>query len=278
MVIDAPTSGPADIQANTRAGVGAGAGASQEGSRSPLHFARFEFKYVLNAEQRRALESDLLFFLEHDPYVVDLPDNKYVVRSLYYDDPYFSAFHEKIDGLHTRSKFRIRTYARDPDEPSPRFLEIKGRHNNLVFKHRVPIRPIQSGWEQLRNEALTSAVLDGADPSDVRDQFTFSLFRKRLRPVALIDYQRRPYISKYDPNFRVTFDDRLSVTQSDRLFPGGEAAPRDLLTGYTVMEVKLQHHLPSWFHRLLQAHELRRVSISKICAGLETLGLAFDES
>jgi len=107
---------------------------------SPLHFARFEFKYILGAQKRREVESDLLYFLEYDPFVEHRDNHRYFVRSLYFDDPNFTAFHDKIDGLHSRSKFRLRTYAFDSKETAPIFLEIKGRHNNLVFKHRTPVQ------------------------------------------------------------------------------------------------------------------------------------------
>ena len=40
------------------------------------------------------------------------------------------------------------------------------------------------------------------------------------------------------------------------------------------MEVKFRYHIPSWFHRIIQSYELRRVSISKICAAMETLEMA----
>ena len=217
------------------------------------------------------------FFLEYDPFVADRPNHKYFVRSLYYDDPIYSAFHNKIDGLHTRSKFRLRTYSDRKNENVPVFLEIKGRHNNLVFKHRASVNRDQHNLVDLKSHQLSQALLHHTEPSSVRDQFEYDLLRKQLSPIALIDYQRRPYVSKYDPSFRVTFDEQLMATQTDRLFPGRQRSAKNIMAGYTVLEVKFRHHLPSWFHRIIQTHELRRVSISKICSGMETLGMAFDE-
>jgi len=107
---------------------------------SLLHFARFEFKYIMSKKQRDDVEAHLVNFLEYDPFVASTPGHKYTVRSLYYDDSSYSAFHDKIDGLHTRSKFRLRTYSKDLSEKAPFFLEIKGRNNNLVFKHRTPAK------------------------------------------------------------------------------------------------------------------------------------------
>ncbi|HHH38233.1 MAG TPA: polyphosphate polymerase domain-containing protein [Sedimenticola sp.] len=243
-------------------------------AKTRLHFARFEFKYVLPTRLRDEIERELGYFLQFDPFVASTPEHKYFVRSLYFDDPDFTAFYDKIDGLRTRSKFRLRTYSNRIDRPAPIFLELKGRHNNLVFKHRVPV----GGEEALRlarGDAVAERILAGSEAGvPVREQFQFELLRKRIRPVALIDYYRRPYISRYDPEFRITFDERLRGTQTSALFPGPAERGRDLLPGYTVVEVKFRYHVPAWFHRIIQSYELRRVSISKICRGIEVLGLA----
>ena len=247
-------------------------------TKSPLHFARFEFKYLLPEGKRRAVEEDMRFFLDFDPFVVDRPGNKYLVRSLYYDDPAYTCFYDKIAGIRTRAKFRIRTYSRDAAETAPVFLEIKGRHNNLVFKHRTPIEKRGIDLTLLSGDSLSSAVLANVSDCPVKEQFSYELIRKRLSPVALIDYVRRPYISKFDPGFRITFDEALSATRTDVLFPDERFQSKKVLAGNTVLEVKFRHHLPSWFHRVIQVHELRRISISKICQGMETLGMAFDDS
>ena len=245
---------------------------------SLLHFARFEFKYIMPKKQRDDVEAHLVNFLEYDQFVTSTPGHKYTVRSLYYDDPYYTAFHDKIDGLHTRSKFRIRTYSKSILEKAPFFLEIKGRNNNLVFKHRTPVNIGDNSWPFKRGHELTSAIIKNGTPSEVLDQFQFGVLKNRLAPVALIDYKRRPYISKYDPTFRITFDEEITAFNSDSLFPESRDQCRHVLSGDTVMEVKFHHHMPSWFHRVIQAHQLKRVSISKICSGMEVLDLAHDEN
>ncbi|MDX8390837.1 MAG: polyphosphate polymerase domain-containing protein [Mariprofundaceae bacterium] len=247
--------------------------------KSKLHFSRFEFKYILPKRLRDQLESELQYFLKFDPYVEAQPDRKYFVRSLYFDDPSLTAFHDKHDGILSRSKFRIRTYTSEREEDIPCFLELKGRHNNLVYKHRVEIEKNSlSTLRRIEGKAVAEHLLKHAGTSMVRDQFEYNLLRKHLYPVALIDYQRRPYISKYDPEFRLTFDDSLHCTQTTALFPNSHERQRQMLSGYTVMEVKFRYHIPSWFHRIIQSFELQRVSISKICEGIETLGIAEDPS
>ena len=245
-------------------------------SASPLHFARFEFKYILPLNKRHAVEKDLRYFLDYDPFVAQRPEHKYIVRSLYYDSPTFSAFHDKIDGLMSRYKFRVRTYSQALTENVPIFLELKGRHNNLVYKHRTPVE-LAGSAKSRKGRSLTEKLLSCAKKSHVLDQFQYDYYRKSLRPVALIDYQRRPYISKYDPGFRITFDEQLRATETTTLFPPGGGAARRVLAGHTIVEVKFEHHLPAWFHQVIQAYELRRVSISKIVSGMERLDMAYDE-
>lgn len=245
---------------------------------SPLHFARFEFKYILPLDKRVEVEEELRYFLQYDPFVENRENHKYIVRSLYFDDPRYSSFHDKVDGLHSRSKFRLRTYGYNQDRDIPLYLEIKGRHNNLVFKHRVPVNNESIDWSTVGAATIGDTIINQSEDSPVREQFRYELLRKNLRPVALIDYMRRPYLSKYDSSFRITFDEKIMATETDCVFPGNKSESRQVVPGATVLEVKFHHHMPSWFHRIIQTHELRRVSISKICSGMEALGLAFDEN
>jgi VTC domain len=241
-----------------------------------LDFLRFEFKYVLSEQARQGVEAELCHFATMDPYVAAQPDGQYFVRSLYYDDVALSAFHEKDDGLLTRMKFRLRTYARNCDDDAPWFLEIKGRHNQLVWKRRTPVAGDFD--KRARGEALTKVILRHAQPSEVRDRFEFAVYRHGIQPCALVDYVRRPYVSKFDPDFRLTLDSQLAAWRVDSLSPSVRDHARAVLRGYTVMEAKFRHRVPAWFHRILQSHELRRRSLSKIGESLVALGLCSAES
>ncbi|MEX0827846.1 MAG: polyphosphate polymerase domain-containing protein, partial [Haliea sp.] len=231
---------------------------------------------ILSRQQRDDVESHLQYFLELDPFVVNLSEKKYWVRSLYYDTDDYAAFHDKIDGLMLRHKFRIRTYKTEPEGDAPVFLEVKGRNNNLVYKHRTPVDV--SSWENYRGSALSQYVLAHAVQGAVSDNFAYSLMRHRIKPVAVIDYRRRAYISKYDASFRLTFDDSLYGYRTDRVFPAAHAPRRSVLSGYTILEIKFHRHVPAWFHRVIQAHQLKRQSVSKICRGMEVLDMVYDES
>ncbi len=239
-----------------------------------LHFSRFEFKYVLNAEARAELESELGFFMALDPYVSKQRHQRYFVRSLYFDDEAFTHYYEKTDGVMVRRKYRIRTYTDSRTEECVIFLEVKGRYNALVYKHRVELpRTVIERLEHGSNEFVGEITRRVGD-APLFSAFLFDYFRMRLRPRVLIDYERRPYVSKYAPDFRVTFDESLDSTVTDRLFERPTDRQRVFLPGYSIVEVKFKRHIPAWFHRLIQSYGLKRVSVSKYCEGVERTGLA----
>ncbi|MBF0196817.1 MAG: polyphosphate polymerase domain-containing protein [Planctomycetes bacterium] len=236
-----------------------------------LHFHRYEFKYILPLHLRQALEGELLHFMTLDPYVKG-PEGGYFVRSLYYDNDIYNEYYDKTEGLHTRAKFRIRTYTRDPQENCVVFLENKGRRDGMVFKDRMQA-PMSISPDFPHYEDLTPYFMKESNASPVLEKFQFQVYRKRIKPKVLIDYFRRPYVSQFDRDFRVTFDEKLMATASSSLFPKDQGSSRLLIDGHSVMEIKFRRHIPAWFHRIIQSYELRRISISKVCKGMESFNM-----
>jgi hypothetical protein len=239
-------------------------------------FARYEFKYLLDAARRTEIETEVSHFMDYDGHVHPELGNCYFVRSLYFDNMHATNFYEKIDGMKERRKYRIRTYAKEQDDSVPTYLEEKGRHNERTYKHRVPIDhahlPIfctpERHFELIEKYPETPLV----------EQFVYDCARRTTLPRVLVDYLRRPYTSQFDLNFRLTFDSDLRATSSGVLFPHDEDGWRQVDAGFSILEVKFHRRIPAWFHRILQAHDMRRLSISKFCRGMESCGLAVDLS
>ena len=238
-----------------------------------LNFLRFEFKYVLGAQLRERIEQAIGQFMTVDPFAAGHDDQSYSVRSLYYDDPSFSSYQQKTDGMLLRSKFRLRTYTNNAAEARATYLEIKGRYDSLVFKHRTQIGAADGNKAFVDCAWTTKRILEKLDDSPVADKFRCGVARRNLVPVMLIDYVRRPYVSKYDPDFRLTFDAELHGLATSQLFPGALQSRRRLLPGDTVMEIKFKNTIPSWFHRIIMINGLRRTSLSKVCKGMEVCNL-----
>lgn len=244
---------------------------SRMGLEETQDFSRYEFKYLLDADLRAQVESEIANFMRFDGFAHPELDNAYIVRSLYFDDDDRTHYYEKIDGQLDRRKYRIRTYAKKFEANVPIFLELKGRYNQRVYKRRSSLDPadLPVYLDPLRLSEFTSG-----EGNAFLEAFIYASLRRRLSPLVLVDYIRRPYVSDYDMNFRVTFDSDLRATVTGELFP--DDSPPWLLCepGRTIVEFKFNRRIPAWFHRIVQAYGLRRLSISKFCRGMEITGLA----
>jgi hypothetical protein len=240
-------------------------------------FHRYEFKYLLNARVCQDIEREVKEFMSYDGHVDPDMDNMYLVRSLYFDDPMSTAFYEKTDGIMVRQKFRIRTYGHSFTDGMPLFLESKGRTNERTYKYRIAIAPEHLGKFFSSDQAWS--LMDEYPDNELVEKFVFETHRRSLAPRVLVDYFRRPYVSDYDSNFRVTFDGKVTSTVSSELFPTlNQTNWHGCHTGWTILEVKFDRRLPKWFHRILQTYEMRRLSVSKFCLGMESCGVAVDLS
>jgi hypothetical protein len=236
------------------------------------YFSRYEFKYLLNAEACRHIESEVSHFMRYDGHVHPELKNRYYVTSLYFDNPSSSHYYEKIDGLRIRTKFRIRTYAPKFEEGLPTYLELKGRHIDRVFKHRIAIR-----FEHLPlflEPEESFKLLDLYPDNWLIQRFVYEIARKNIAPVVVVEYLRRPYTCDFDLNFRATFDSKLKAARSKTLFLSEKENWISSAAGYTILEIKLHRRIPKWFHKILQANNLKRLSISKFCNGMETCNIA----
>jgi hypothetical protein len=239
--------------------------------KTQLHFLRYEFKYILSKSLRHEIENELSHFMELDPFVKKVENNKYFVRSLYFDDPFDSFYNEKVDGLLNRTKFRLRTYSYNYNKEIPIFLEIKGRYNNYVFKHRTNLKNNDyfKFIKKIKLVQNNNDIKNNYKENKIFNQFIYDFYRKKIKPCILIDYKRRPYISKYDYNFRLTFDEEIRAYKTNELFSKNIKLKRKVFPTYTILEIKFPKHIPAWFHRIIKTYELNRHSFSKYCKGKE---------
>jgi len=239
-------------------------------------FTRFEFKYVLRRDQVDAIEPDIRQFMAADGHMDEAHGGGYLVRSLYYDTPRRANFYDKIDGIKARRKYRVRTYATECSSDVPVFLEEKNRVNNRVFKYRTELS--SEDRRTLEGKDGPTALFNQHPDNPLISRFAARVLQSNEEPVVLVQYLRRAFVSNFDIDFRVTFDSQLYSAPSPSLFDVTDASLLACLAGHTILEVKFKRRIPSWFHRLVQSYQLRRVSISKYCEGMTTSGLAVDLS
>jgi hypothetical protein len=240
-----------------------------------LNFGRFEFKYIVNESTRKKIEYVVRQNMVLDGYCLNMPNSHYRIRSVYFDDRNFSCYHEKMDGVLNRFKFRLRAYGdNDKFKLAPVFLEEKGRKNAFSYKNRMVVSSelyrqiLNSDWKKLQEVAQ--------DNSQVLHRFISSGIRSSLHPVLRVDYLRRAYVNSYGYRFRLTFDNDLRAVEALDINTLGKRN-RKVIPGDFIVEIKFENQIPLWFIRLVEENNLQRVSISKYCVCAEKLDLVVGE-
>ena len=96
---------------------------------------RNELKFITNPNQSQILKQRLALLMKFDDNS-NSEDNTYYIRSLYFDDLYSTSYHEKIDGVLNRKKYRIRIYNLDDNFIR---LECKYKNNMMTSKDQCKI-------------------------------------------------------------------------------------------------------------------------------------------
>ena len=227
---------------------------------------RHELKYYINEMQYFVLSGILDQILQRDPN--GDANNEYHIRSLYFDTVFNDALQEKLDGVETRNKYRIRIY-----NFSDRVikLECKTKYDTLISKRSITIP--RSLCEQLIAgdpaglETTRSGLLH-----DVYREMTIRL----LRPAVIVDYVREAYIHPAE-EVRITFDKQLrtGLLSTDLFNPDlPSLSPFD--NNEMILEVKYNRFLPTYLRDILTTYcqGAQQSAISKYtwCRRFEYLG------
>ncbi|MFA6254825.1 MAG: polyphosphate polymerase domain-containing protein [Patescibacteria group bacterium] len=230
-----------------------------------LHFQRFEFKYQASLDLVEGIIPELLKYMEWDPYAKNLPGNNYVVSSLYYDSVGLGCYYQKVDGDRTRKKLRVRFYDSDLKPEIPVFLEIKRKYDNVVIKDRLKLTNEQA-YDLLNNNKKLNLNFSQHDQETLNEFLWFKIFNGMM-PQNMVMYNRKPLVSKVDPNFRVTLDYNLRTYLAGWISNKKEG--KLVNPGVVIIEVKFNNVLPFWFHSIIQRYNLDKRPFSKYCNSLE---------
>lgn len=227
-----------------------------------LVVTRFEHKYLLTQVQAAQLRQKLNAALPADVHNTG-PTESYLVRSLYFDAPGSRDYLDKVDGLFTRQKLRLRVYGEGGGRAK---LECKQKQGDYQKKTSVWVTRAQC-------DAFCagdfSSLLD-ADDGD--SHFLYALASRGYRPAGLVEYQRSAWHLGVR-NTRVTLDFDVRGTDT---FPSlyGPGALRTLLDpGHVVLEVKFDRSLVPFVRHLLKGYQRTRLSCGKYehCRALHEL-------
>lgn len=219
---------------------------------------RHEYKYFISETAAGLLKLRLPHIMRLDPN--SMPQARYTIRSLYFDDFRGSAFEEKASGVRERTKYRIRYY--NYDESVIR-LERKEKLGSLTRKSAQGItREEALALEQCRVPASAGGLM-----GELRRGCVF----EGLRPRVLVDYDRVPFVCA-DGNVRITIDENLRTRPyCSRLFASPYAMQPVLEPGQVILEVKFDDFMPGYLAEALEDIPKASTAISKyvLCANLQ---------
>ena len=217
--------------------------------------SRHEIKFFLSATDALWLSAKLAAALSRDKNAG--ADGSYLVRSLYLDDAWDSAYYEKLAGNPSRDKYRIRLYNLDDGVIQ---LERKRKLGDLISKDSARISRRMA--EQIASGDPTG--LDRVDNALIRDLFC-EMRTKLLRPVVLVDYAREAFCHSAE-TARVTIDRCLRAGPRTGLFDPSAPTVPAFDVDQAVLEVKFDRVLPSPIASLLSGTPATRAAISKYVA------------
>ncbi len=215
---------------------------------------RHEYKYLISPYYYELLRTRLKAVLRPDS---NGADGEYQVTSLYFDDIYKTAYNDKLVGVETRRKFRIRAYNLSTDRIT---LEAKHKDNSYVSKlstlitlpEYYSILKGDYGFYYDNEEKYIGTSLEALAVSDMLT---------RPRPSVIVDYHREAYICDAG-NVRITFDKKLA-TSYDTLDMFETTAFSPVIGDNIVLEVKYDDFLPKYIEPLLSGFPFINESVSK---------------
>lgn len=214
---------------------------------------RHEFKYICSEQRLALIENNIRGLMACDVHAGE--DNRYRIRSLYFDDYCDSCMKDNINGNDPREKFRIRIYNQDLSYIR---LELKRKERGKTKKSACVI-----------DEALCRRVLSGqplamdAVDADVYRKFCLYQQVRLLSPKVIVEYERVPYVYQ-DGNVRVTFDRNISSGNMVEHFLDESIVTRPVMPlGQHVLEVKFDELIPDFLYQAVQLEKMRQTTYSK---------------
>jgi VTC domain len=221
----------------------------------------YELKFLLGEEQARAVQRWAGAVLAPDPHT-DPATGAYQTTTLYCDTPAFDVFAGAGPGR--RRKHRLRRYG----AADRAFLERKTKWGARVRKRRAAV-PLAE---------LAGLALPQSDPGWAGHWFHGQLWRRGLRPVCLVSYDRTAFAgATAEGPLRVTLDRRLRGRRADGWRPEPVEGGPDLLGGAVIVEFKFQAALPLFAKRLVEELQLAPGGVSKYRQFLLSSGLVARE-
>ena len=213
---------------------------------------RNEWKYLINEREKEFMVRRMEGLLHLDPHA---KGGGYLIRSLYFDDCWDSAYAEKDAGVMNRKKYRVRIYNYQDGSIK---LERKKKSGSYIYKEAASL----TRDELERLLAGDYGFLLTHKSSLCREMYV-ECVSHMMRPRVIVDYDREPWILDAG-TVRLTFDMnvRAAVGGYD-IFDATLPTLPCLEEGKLVLEVKFTGFLPRPVQEILPRHAADFTAVSK---------------
>lgn len=221
-------------------------------------FKRYELKYMLTLEQKEKILEAMSPHMALDKY------GRTTIRNIYFDTPNYRLIRRSIEKPAYKEKLRIRSYSKATAD-STVFVELKKKHENVVYKRRLPLHEC---------DAIAWLCKDTACPVNTqisREIDYFIGFYDQLKPAVFLSYEREAYYDKGGGDFRVTFDDNILCRNTDIDLCSSVYGSPILPEGKVLMELKCSGGIPIWLVDVLSREHIYKTSFSKYGTAYSTL-------
>lgn len=209
---------------------------------------RIEEKYLISYAEYSLISSRIRQTMSPDK---NGENGRYSICSLYFDDPYDTAWYDKEDGNAVHIKFRIRTYGGSKGIIR---LERKTKRGVVTEKHSAIITD---------NEL--DAIINGKNIDENAECFGLvsEMRTKAVKPIVSVRYDREAYVFPA-LGIRVTFDKNIDALPPDKetLFGKTSGVIPAIPRGEIVMEIKYTDRCPSFIRKCCENSGMQ-LSVSK---------------
>lgn len=225
---------------------------------------RQERKFLIGLPDYYHHSGNLAKFMLEDPHN---RGDGYPIRSLYFDSLEDRDFQEKVDGVETRRKIRLRCYGPDSDFA---LLEVKQKEANLQKKRSLRLSRDAAAHLTRGDYSVLLAF-----PEPLAQECYAVMNIHSYRPCSVVEYRRRAFITR-ENKIRVTFDHHIVGTESNYDIFDGQLTQYPLQdTSLVVLEVKYNGFLLSYIKDMLSDCATGEISVSKYCLS-RTVGKHFN--
>lgn len=221
-------------------------------------FERYEFKYMLDREQKEKILKAIEPYMALDKY------GRTTIRNIYFDTDDYRLIRHSIEKPVYKEKLRIRSYCKAKYD-SAVFVELKKKFDSVVYKRRLSLP-----------ETEAMRWICGEEYPDIRTQISdeidyFLGFYKTLKPKVFLSYEREAFYSKDGSDFRITFDENILCRREELSLESDVWGINILPEGKVLMEIKCSGGIPLWLTHILSEEHIFKTSFSKYGTAYQTI-------